>query len=47
MTERRGQVVNTPASYSGGPGLKSPDSDYPEGFRDFPQSLPTKADIVP
>jgi hypothetical protein len=27
MTEPRGRVVNTPASYSGGPGFKSPSRD--------------------
>jgi hypothetical protein len=27
-TERRGQVVNTPASYSGGPELKSRPGDW-------------------
>jgi hypothetical protein len=34
-TEHRGRVVNTPASYSGGPEFKS----RPKGFRGFPQSL--------
>jgi hypothetical protein len=49
-TERRGWVVNTPASYLGGPGL-----DYRprrqeiqiEVFREFPQTLQAKAGIVP
>jgi hypothetical protein len=37
--ERRGQVVNTPTSYSGGPGFKSLPEDWisflTELFRDF------------
>jgi hypothetical protein len=41
-TEHRGRVVNTPASYSGGPEFKSR-PQWPailiKGFRGFPQSI--------
>jgi hypothetical protein len=41
--ERRGRVVNTPASYSGGPGSNiGLETDYPETFRGFPQLFPGK-----
>jgi hypothetical protein len=50
VTERRGRVVNTPTSYSGGPGF-----DYrprrsailTESFRGFSQSLQANSGIVP
>jgi hypothetical protein len=33
ITERRGRVVNTPASYSGGPGFNiGPETGYPDRF---------------
>jgi hypothetical protein len=47
-TERRDQVVNIPASYCGGPGLKSRyggRQPYPR-FRDFPQFLQANIGIV-
>jgi hypothetical protein len=50
VTERRGLVVNIPASYSGGHGFKSrprPSAILIEGFRGFPQSLQTNAGIIP
>jgi hypothetical protein len=48
MSERRGGVVNTPASYSGGPRLKSQPRDrLTDVSHDFPQSLQTDAEIVP
>jgi hypothetical protein len=50
MTERCGRAVNTPASYSGGPGFKS----WPwqlgiliEVFPCFPQSFQVNVGIVP
>jgi hypothetical protein len=49
-TERRDRMVNTPASYVGGPGFKSRHrrpAILTEGFRDFPQSLKANAGIVP
>jgi hypothetical protein len=40
-----GRVVNTLASYSGGPGFKSRlQTIYPEVFRGFPQFLQANAD---
>jgi glutaredoxin-related protein len=42
ITERRGRVLNTSASYSGGPEFKSRfqgPTDLTEDFRAFPQSL--------
>jgi hypothetical protein len=49
MTERSGWVVETPASYSGRPELKSgSETGYPDwGFLCFPQSLQASAGIVP
>jgi hypothetical protein len=49
LTKHRGQVVNTPASFSGGPGLQlGPETGYPDwGFIGFPQSLQANARIVP
>jgi hypothetical protein len=49
-TERHGRVVNTPTSYSGGPGLESRPrrpAILIEGFRGFPQSLQDIVGIVP
>jgi hypothetical protein len=49
ITERRGRVVSTPASYSGGPGLKSRPGDrlsWQEAFRDFSQSLQANTEIM-
>jgi hypothetical protein len=49
-TERRGRVVNTPASYSWVPSfdsrLRRP-AYLTEGFRRFPQFLKENAGIVP
>jgi hypothetical protein len=47
-TERRGRVVNTPASIREvhGPNL-GPEVGNPEIFRSFPQSLQVNARIVP
>jgi hypothetical protein len=45
-TERRGRVVNTPASYLGGPGVKSRPKRPAiliEVFRGFPQFLQANA----
>jgi hypothetical protein len=48
LIERRGRVVDTTTSYSGGPGFKSVrrPAFLTEGFRGFPQS-PENAGIVP
>jgi hypothetical protein len=50
LTERRGRVVKTPASYSGGPWLKSRPG-WPailsEGFLGFSQSLQANAGLIP
>jgi hypothetical protein len=48
-TERHGRVVNAPASYSGGPGLKSRPEDRLSClkiFRGFCQSLQINVGIV-
>jgi hypothetical protein len=50
LTERRGRVVRTPASYSGGPGLKSRPrwpAILSEGFLGFSQSLQANAGLIP
>jgi hypothetical protein len=48
ITERRGPVVNTPASYVGGPWFKSlPEDRLSLGFMGFPQSLQANTGIVP
>jgi hypothetical protein len=50
QTEGSGRVVNTPASFSGGPGLKSRTRrpvSLTEVFLGFPQSLQANAGIVP
>jgi hypothetical protein len=49
-TERRGRVVDTPASYLGGPGFKSWPGDRLfrlRVFRGFPHPLQVDAGIVP
>jgi hypothetical protein len=49
-TERRGQVVNTPSSYSGAPGMKTRPrrpAILIEFFRCFPQFLQADSGIVP
>jgi hypothetical protein len=47
MTERRSQVVDAPASYSGVPSSNiGPETGYPEVFRGFPQSLQANSGIV-
>jgi hypothetical protein len=47
MTERRSQVVDTPASFSGVPSSDiGPETGYPEFFRGFPQSLQANPGIV-
>jgi hypothetical protein len=47
-TERYGWVINTPASYSGGPGSNlGPKTGFPDWrFRGFPQSLQGNTGIV-
>jgi hypothetical protein len=50
ITERRSWVVNTPASYSGGHGLKSQSGDqisWLEISRCFPQSLQANTETAP
>jgi hypothetical protein len=50
VTERRGRVVNTYLSYSGGPGFKSRLGDPLAGFTFFvvfPQFLQANAGMVP
>jgi hypothetical protein len=48
VTKRRGSVVNTPVSYSGGPGLNlGPNTGYPEIFRGSTQSFQSNARTEP
>jgi hypothetical protein len=48
LTESRGRVVNTPASYSGGPAFKSRFEDrLTDVIRGFTQSFHTNAGVVP
>jgi hypothetical protein len=49
LTERRGRVVNTTASYSEGPGVKSRTADWLSwpGFSWFCSVLSGRAGIVP
>jgi hypothetical protein len=47
-TESRCRVINTPASYSGGPDFKSrPETGYPEVLHGSLQSLQANCGIVP
>jgi hypothetical protein len=47
MKHHHGRVVNTLASYSGGPGFKSWPGDQLSCFHGFPQSLHANAGIIP